>query len=333
MRMPTSPSEPIRLLQESDSSLERSLLGAGKSYASSAQTRVKVLAGLGLAAGSTALLTGSAVASTAAKLTWGKLLVGVSLVGAVSVVPVGYYALRHPGAPANAPAHRSIATSATSAEAAAAPDTQDIPQAARTAMLSEELGALDRARLALAGGDARRALDALDGYDRRFPAGRLQTRGRGAAHRRAGQDRPQGRRPPARRGIPAAPPEQRSRDARTRARRRLSGPMRASWPGVALAATLFVLASCTTTVDSIGYNASGGVHLRPVTGPATYPNPFKDLQKSDADDREQDRRGVQSAVLRRCGPGGDLRPDGRAIRRASRTFCTATCAPRGSAWR
>jgi len=172
MRMPTSESEPIRLLQESDSSLERSLLGAGKSYASSAQTRVKVLAGLGLAAGSTALLTGSAAASTAAKLTWGKLLLGVSLVGAVSAVPVGYYVLRQPVAPANAPAHRSIATPATPTESAAAPEAQ--AAATRTAMLTEELGALDRARLALADGDARRALDALDGYDRRFPAGRLQ---------------------------------------------------------------------------------------------------------------------------------------------------------------
>jgi outer membrane protein assembly factor BamD (BamD/ComL family) len=41
-------------------------------------------------------------------------------------------------------------------------------------MLSEELGALDRARLSLANGDTRRALDELDGYDRRFPGGRLQ---------------------------------------------------------------------------------------------------------------------------------------------------------------
>ena len=41
-------------------------------------------------------------------------------------------------------------------------------------MLTEELGALDRARLALAKNDARRALEGLDGYDRRFPSGRLQ---------------------------------------------------------------------------------------------------------------------------------------------------------------
>jgi len=181
MRTPTSPSEPIRLLEEGASSrassLERSLLGAGRSYTSSAQTRAKVLAGLGLAAGSTALLTGSAVASTAAKLTWGKLLLGVSLVGAVSAVPIGYYALNRPTAPATA--HRSSTSTSTSTSApieAAAPAAQDTPEAeaARSALLSAELGALDRARLALAGGDARRALEAVDAYDRRFPAGRLQ---------------------------------------------------------------------------------------------------------------------------------------------------------------
>src|SRR4051812_37591940 len=111
---PTSTSEPMRLLDESASSLERSLLGAGKSYTSSAQTRAKVLAGLGLAAGSTALLTGSAAASTAAKLTWGKLLIGVSLVGAVSAaVPIGYYALNHPAPPPQTPAPPSLRAAPT----------------------------------------------------------------------------------------------------------------------------------------------------------------------------------------------------------------------------
>src|SRR3954469_16650208 len=171
---PTSTSEPMRLLDESASSLERSLLGAGKSYTSSAQTRAKVLAGLGLAAGSTALLTGSAAASTAAKLTWGKLLIGVSLVGAVSAaVPIGYYALNHPAAPAKAPAPHSIG-STTTEPVAPAQEMQETPAATHAATLSAELGALDRARLSLAGGGAHRALDALDSYDRRFPSGRLQ---------------------------------------------------------------------------------------------------------------------------------------------------------------
>ncbi|HXU01554.1 MAG TPA: hypothetical protein VN903_11210 [Polyangia bacterium] len=166
MTTPTSTSEPNRLseeLGETSSSLERALLRAGSSYRSSPQTRAHVLAGLGLAAGSTALLTGSAAASvsaSAAKLTWTKLLLGVSLVG-VTAVPVGYYALRHTDAPASAPA--------LPVETAAAP----APTTAG-AMLTEELSALDHARLALTGGDARRAIEELDRYDRRFPSGRLQ---------------------------------------------------------------------------------------------------------------------------------------------------------------
>ena len=60
-------------------------------------------------------------------------------------------------------------------EPVAAQETPEAPAAAtHAATLSAELGALDRARLSLAGGDARRALDALDSYDRRFPSGRLQ---------------------------------------------------------------------------------------------------------------------------------------------------------------
>jgi hypothetical protein len=171
MTTPTS-TEPNRLseeLGENASTLERALLRAGSSYRTSPQTRAKVLAGLGLAAGSTALLTGSAAASvsaTAAKLTWTKLLLGVSLLGATAV-PVGYYALRHPEPQAAAPA---IAASPLTAEA---PSSAQAPGAA-SAMLSEELGALDRARLSLANGDSRRALEELDGYDRRFPGGRLQ---------------------------------------------------------------------------------------------------------------------------------------------------------------
>jgi oligosaccharide reducing-end xylanase len=53
---------------------------------------------------------------------------------------------------------------------------------------------------------------------------------------------------------------------------------------VGAASALLALASCTTTVDSVGYNGPGGVHLRRVKQPATYPNPFRDeLGKSDAE--------------------------------------------------
>jgi len=173
MTMPIA-TEPTRLREEqgeNSSSLERALLRAGSSYQTSPQTRAKVLAGLGLAAGSSALLTGSAAASvsaSAAKLTWTKLLLGVSLVGATAV-PVGYYAMRTEGPNKNAPSSHATVPGLTAPESASA----EAP-AARAAMLSEELGALDRARLSLANGDARRALDELDAYDRGFRGGRLQ---------------------------------------------------------------------------------------------------------------------------------------------------------------
>src|SRR5438105_2725673 len=110
MRTPVSTTtEPNRLREENEtSSLERALLGAGTSYRTSPQTRLNVLAGLGLAAGSATLLGGSAAASvsSAAKVTWTKLLLGVSLVGATAV-PVGYYALHRAPEP-TAPAHAIV---------------------------------------------------------------------------------------------------------------------------------------------------------------------------------------------------------------------------------
>jgi len=182
MRTPTSTSEPNRLLDEpgESGSLERALLRAGSSYRTSPNTRAKVLAGLGLAAGSTTLLTGTAAAASVAKLTWTKLLLGVSVVGAVAAVPVGYYALRHPTAPVSRPA-ASLPMVSDPAPASAAQDTKQdtqavVPAAASraAALLTEELGALDHARLSLASGDARRALEELEAYDRRYPQGRLQ---------------------------------------------------------------------------------------------------------------------------------------------------------------
>jgi oligosaccharide reducing-end xylanase len=52
-----------------------------------------------------------------------------------------------------------------------------------------------------------------------------------------------------------------------------------------LLATVAVLSAgaCSSTVDSLGYNGPGGITLHKLVGPATYPNPFHDLGKSDAD--------------------------------------------------
>ena len=172
MTMPIATTEPTRLREEhgeNSSSLERALLRAGSSYKTSQQTRAKVLAGLGLAAGSSALLTGSAAASvsvSAAKLTWTKLLLGVSLVGATAV-PVGYYALR------NAQSNKDAPASHVAMPFPGAPELPPAP-AARAPQLSEELCALGRARHTHANREARRAHDELDRYDRRFPGGRLQ---------------------------------------------------------------------------------------------------------------------------------------------------------------
>src|SRR5262245_55328032 len=55
--------------------------------------------------------------------------------------------------------------------------------------------------------------------------------------------------------------------------------------GAASALLALALASCTTTVDSVGYNGTGGsIHLQPLKRLPSYPNPFRDeLGKSDTD--------------------------------------------------
>jgi oligosaccharide reducing-end xylanase len=50
-----------------------------------------------------------------------------------------------------------------------------------------------------------------------------------------------------------------------------------------LASALFALASCTSTVDSVGYNGVGGVRLRRLERLRPYPNPFKEIGKTDKD--------------------------------------------------
>jgi hypothetical protein len=84
--------EPRRLFDESESELERALLQAGSSYRSSRRARAKTLAALGLAGSATfaAGAAGASILSPLAKLTWTKLLVAVSAVGAVTAIPVGY---------------------------------------------------------------------------------------------------------------------------------------------------------------------------------------------------------------------------------------------------
>jgi oligosaccharide reducing-end xylanase len=55
------------------------------------------------------------------------------------------------------------------------------------------------------------------------------------------------------------------------------------WLGVAAASALLATTSCTSTIDTIGYNGSGGLHLRRLDRMRLYPNPFKDIGKADDD--------------------------------------------------
>jgi len=196
--------DPVRLREESASALERALLSAGTSYRSSSTARAKTLAALGVA-GSATLLAGSAQAASLgslAKMTWGKLLAAVSIVGAAAAVP-GYYAWqRHQTAK-----HAASAPVAVTAKPVEVPDwlqvpaqdeqvnprartgsinyaplretTNDAPaRAARSVArpsvtLAHELSSIDAARGMLARGDAVGALARLDAYGRVYPHGRL----------------------------------------------------------------------------------------------------------------------------------------------------------------
>jgi hypothetical protein len=194
--------EPERLGQGNASALEQALLAAGRSYGSSASTRAKTMAALGVA-GSATLLAGTAQAvplGTLAKLTWGKILAAVSLAGAAAAVP-GYYVWQHHQS-TNATTPIAVTARSTQVEVTAMPappavaarafDEQgaNLPAfgptfgmrdrpvtaaraASGSATLAHELSTLDAARGMLARGDAGGALARLDRYAHAYPHGRL----------------------------------------------------------------------------------------------------------------------------------------------------------------
>jgi hypothetical protein len=194
-------SEPVRLRREKGSALEHALLSAGAATDGAADRRAKTLAALGLA-GSAALTAGTASAasvsslSAAAKIGWAKLALGVSLVGAVTAVPVGYYythrpapavrALRPvaapvvaarvaapPAAPAEQPAEIAPQDETKDETPSRLPHARPAARAVERGTLTHELAALDAARAKLADGDAKSALALLDIYGESFPHGRL----------------------------------------------------------------------------------------------------------------------------------------------------------------
>jgi hypothetical protein len=202
MREMSGSSEPVRLREGSASALERALLDAGRSYRSTGNARAKTLAALGVA-GSATLLAGTAQAvplATVAKMTWGKLIAAISIVGAAAAVPVGYFSwqrhhqpARHGGAaspavvaakpieaqpaqvpPAVLPTVTARALEQQRTEQVADNGAAGVAHAARPAVtLAHELSSLDAARGLLARGDANGALARLDAYARTYPHGRL----------------------------------------------------------------------------------------------------------------------------------------------------------------
>lgn len=197
--------EPLRLRDESASALERALLEAGRSYRSSGSARTKTLAALGVA-GSATLLAGTAQAASLAslakvtwKVTWGKLLAAISIVGAAAAVPVGYFTWqRHHPAQHKVSAPVVVAAKATDQAPPELPpgvavgpleDPLEKQMAGNVApglqqsgsthggrppvTLAHELSSLDAARGLLAQGDATGALARLDAYWRAYPHGRL----------------------------------------------------------------------------------------------------------------------------------------------------------------
>lgn len=195
--------EPQRLKDQEGSDLERALLRAGTSYRGSKEARLRTLLALGLA-GTLSGIAGNASASVLAKSSWYK-IIALSAIGAAVSVPVVRNALSDESAvePARAtsiaaavPAKpASPAPLEPAAEPQAAPEPELLPlpdQAARATALGpvdapaergdraklqplrSELAMLDDVRLAIAGGEVKRALGLLDGYAKSYPGGRMR---------------------------------------------------------------------------------------------------------------------------------------------------------------
>lgn len=191
--------DPRRLVEESESRLERELLRAGSSYRASGSTRAKTLIALGLAS-SAALSASGATASVLAKSGWTKVL-AISALGAVTAVPILTDVLdrdapvavvtaapRPPARAVSAPLEAAPVEQQQPAPALMQPEKAEAPPAAArkpsatrvsaprptNPALADELTALDSARAALATGDSRKALAQLDAYAKAHPRGRLQ---------------------------------------------------------------------------------------------------------------------------------------------------------------
>jgi hypothetical protein len=83
--------EPRRLRDEGQTSLERALLEAGRSYRSPPETRVKTLGALGLTGSALSATTAKGAGTSWATSGWVKLLLPISALGAATAIPAGYF--------------------------------------------------------------------------------------------------------------------------------------------------------------------------------------------------------------------------------------------------
>ena len=180
--------EPRRLMECSDSPLERELLREGRNYKLPARTVAKTAAALGVGGASWL----SAKALLGAQLTPFK-----TIVVATAAVAGGYatvQTLESPEAPAPAapvsveqpsqpvkaappapkPASQSVEIDQLPPATPEAQRSQKVEQPTKSDLLREELEALDHARSALLGQSPARALQLVDEYEQRFPKGRLR---------------------------------------------------------------------------------------------------------------------------------------------------------------
>ena len=186
--------DPKRLVDDGNE-LEQTLLRAGRARAPGAARKRAVIAASAAAASTTTLASGAvAKGLSAAALKW--IVVGVVVTaGTVTAVALRDHAdapaappLPAPSAsPQPPPTHTEAPAEIPSVTASETPTTTPPPApstvvaprpkaatpAASESNLRDEIASLDRARSAVASGDSKGALAALDAYDAKFPHGTM----------------------------------------------------------------------------------------------------------------------------------------------------------------
>ncbi len=221
-------SDPVRLYESSDSSLERQLLGVARAEKSSPEMRARTLAALGItgtaALSATAVSAAAARASVAAgKTVWAKLLIGLSAAGAIATAPPVYRAWQR---------HQALGAHATAARSGDARRRRP-PDPRSTSKARRHLPSGRRGDTGARAGGARcrahrgrsPAAATRDRVARRvhahLPRRHAGPRGGDPAHRCAGAGRTGCDRAPPRGGVRSPLPEQRPRGAGAPVPRRL----------------------------------------------------------------------------------------------------------------